>query len=57
MYFLVTVNYEQFIFDNAGTADSFAALAKNYIVNVDGKKDKVTTEYLTNEEAKEWLKD
>ena len=57
MKFLVTVNYEQFLFDHAGTADTFAALAKEHIVNVDGKKDTVITEYLTDEEAKKWLKD
>ena len=57
MFFLVTINYEQFLFDSSGTADTFAALAKNNIVNVDGKKDIVTTEYLTDEEAKQWQND
>ena len=56
MRFLVSINYTDFMFDDPTTADKFAAIAKRHIVNKDGQKDKVTTEYLTNEEALEYEK-
>lgn len=56
MRYLVKINYQEFIFDEHNTAESFAALAKNHIVNSDGTKDTVCTEYLTDQEAEEYEK-
>ena len=53
MKYLVSVNYTEFLFDDENTANNFAAIAKNHIVNKDGKKDTVINEYLTDEEAAE----
>lgn len=55
MYFLVTINYQKFLFDDSSTADKFAAIAKAHIV--DDPLNNVSIEYITNEEAKKWLND
>ena len=55
MYFLVTLDYQRFLFNDASTADKFAAIAKSHKIS-DATVD-VTIEYLTEEEAKKWLKD
>lgn len=56
MRYLVSINYEKYLFDSATTADTFAALAKNHIVNSGRTKDVVTVDYLTDQEAEEYEK-
>ena len=56
MKYVVKINYTAFLFDDNNTADTFAAIAKNHIVNTDGTKDTVTNEYLTDQEAQEYEK-
>ena len=56
MKYKVTINYQEFIFSDRNTADTFAAIAKEHIYSADGKKDTVTNEYLTDEEAAEYEK-
>lgn len=48
----VTVNYQDFDFDDYLTANQFAALAKTNAIKDGDKKTKVIIEYLTEEEAK-----
>ena len=57
MKYLVNISFLEFLFDEHGTADTFAAVAKaHYVDKNDEKPVKVYTDYLTDEEAAEYEK-